>query len=76
MKDLRDVQSQLERVLGTLMDAAEQQPDADLAEAVDHVSAALTRLRASEDTESGDTPMDRSETGVARQSERSGGKSG
>lgn len=76
MKDLRDVQSQLERALGTLIDAAEQQPDADLAEAVDHVSAALTRLRAAEETESGDTPMDRSETGVAPQAERSGGKNG
>jgi hypothetical protein len=49
MKDLREVQTQLERALRTLMAAAEQQPDADLAEAVDHVGAALTRIRAAED---------------------------
>jgi hypothetical protein len=67
MKDLSNVQSQLERALGTLMDAAEQQPDADLAEAVDHVSAALTRLRAAEDTEASDTPTGRPKTGVVPQ---------
>ena len=66
MKDLREVQTELERALGTLMDAAEQQADADLAEAVDHVSAALTRVRAAEDA---DAPDER-ETAVAPPAER------
>jgi hypothetical protein len=52
------------------MDAAEQQPDADLAEAVDHVSAALTRVRAADDTEASGEPTKRSETGAAPQPER------
>ena len=61
MKDFREVQSQLEQALSTLMDAAEQHPDANLAEAVDHVSAALTWVRAAEDSEACE-PRDRSET--------------
>jgi len=70
MKDLREVRTQLERALGTLMDAAEQQPDANLAEAVDHVSTALARLRASEDNEDADASAERAETGVAPQTAR------
>lgn len=70
MKDWRDVQDQLERALGTLMSAVEQQPDTDLAEAVDHVSAALTRLRAAEDVEGTSAPTERPETDVARQPEQ------
>jgi len=76
MKDLRNVQSELERALGTLVDAAEQQPDADLAEAVDHISAALTRLRVAEDTQAEDEPTAPTETGVAPQPDRLERKSG
>ena len=76
MKDLRDVQSQLEQALGTLVDAAEQQPGTDLAEAVDHVSAALTRLRSAENPEAEDMPTERSETAVAPQPPRSERKGG
>ena len=71
MKDLHNLQSELERALGTLVDAAEQQPDADLAEAVDHISAALTRLRVAEDTQAEDEPTGGpTETGVAPQPDR------
>ena len=69
MKDFRDVQNQLERALDTLMDAAEKQPDTNLAEAVDHVSAALTRLRATDGTEFDDLPSDRAATAVAPRTE-------
>ena len=74
MKDLHDVKTQLERALDTLVDAAEQEPDEDLAEAVDHVSAALTRLRAAEGAEETETAADDAETGVAPWSERFGRK--
>jgi hypothetical protein len=72
MSDLRDVESQLERALGTLMDAAEQRPDTDLAEAVDHVSAALTRLRATEDAGVAAVTDERTENTVAPRSDPSG----
>lgn len=75
MKDFREVQSQLERALGTLMDAVEQQPDADLAEAVDHISAALTRLRASEIAEAADTQSEHVETDVAPEAAHLGRRS-
>jgi len=54
------------------MEAAEQRPDTDLAEAVDHVSAALTRIRAGQEPENVVAPSERPESQVAHASERSG----
>jgi hypothetical protein len=46
MPDIKMLQSQLEQVLAALMALAESRPDVELAEAADHLSAALTRLQA------------------------------